>query len=104
SDLACHKAAASLQDAWRVLIAWQPARDRPDIKLGQLRAWSRDLHVLFAAPVREGSAGRSLDPKASAEARNIESRVAGPPGGDIPAGSNARNSFLRAYVMSAAYI
>jgi uncharacterized membrane protein YccC len=102
SDLACHKAAASLQDAWRVLIAWQPARDRPDIKLGQLRAWSRELHGLFAAAVREGSAGRSLDPKASAEARNIESRVAGLPGGDIPAGSNERHSFFRPYEMIAA--
>lgn len=29
SDLPRHRAATSLHDAWRALIAWQPARDRP---------------------------------------------------------------------------
>ena len=94
SDLPRHKAATSLHDAWRALIAWQPARDRPDAELGQLQARSRELHGLFAAAVREGSAGRALDSKASAEARNITSRVAELPSDDARAGANERRSFL----------
>ena len=53
------------------------------------------MHGLFAAAVREGSAGRSLDPKAGAEARNIKSRVAELPSEDIPASPNERHSFFR---------
>jgi uncharacterized membrane protein YccC len=53
SDLPRHKAAMGLHDAWRALIAWQPARDKSDVQLHQLRAWSRELHGLFAAAVRE---------------------------------------------------
>jgi Fusaric acid resistance protein-like len=93
-DLPRHKAATSLHDAWRALIAWQPARGRPDAKLAQLQARSRELHGLFAAAVREGSAGRSLDSKASAEARNIKSRAAELPSEDAPAGGNERRSFF----------
>ena len=94
SDLPRHKAATGLHDAWRALVAWQPARDRSDVKLGQLQACSRELHGLFAAAVREASAGRSLDPKASAEARNIRFRQAKLPSEDAPAGGNERRSFL----------
>ena len=60
-----------------------------------MRSWSRELHGLFAAAVREGSAGRSLDAKAAAEARNIKSRVAELPSEDIPASPNERHSFSR---------
>jgi uncharacterized membrane protein YccC len=101
SDLPCHKAATSLHDAWRALIAWQPLGDRSDVKLGQLRTCSRELHGLFAAAVREGSAGRSLDAKAAAEARNIQFRVAELSSEDAPAGPNERRSFFEPYEMIA---
>jgi uncharacterized membrane protein YccC len=94
SDLPRHKAATSLHDAWRALIAWQPLGDRSDVKLGQLRACSRELHGLFAAAVREASVGRSLDPKASTEARNLRFRQAELPREDALAGPNERRSFL----------
>jgi uncharacterized membrane protein YccC len=94
TDLPRHKAATSLHDAWRALIAWQPARGRSDAGLARLQACSRELHGLFAAAVREASAGRSLDPKASAEARNILSRQAEVPGEDAVAGPNERRSFF----------
>ena len=94
SDLPRHKAATSLHDAWRALIAWQPLGDRSDVKLGQLRACSRELHGLFAAAVREGSAGRSLNAKAAAEARNIQSRVAELSSEDALARPNERRSFF----------
>ncbi|WP_426608503.1 FUSC family protein [Bradyrhizobium sp. McL0616] len=94
SDLPRHKAATSLHDAWRVLIAWQPAGNRSDLKLGQLQALSRELHGMFAAAVRAGSANRSLGPKASAEARDIRSRVAELPSEGAPAGRNERRSFF----------
>ena len=94
SDLPRHKAATGLHDAWRALVAWQPARDRSDVKLGQLQACSRELHGLFAAAVREASAGRSLDPKASAEARKIRFRQAELPSEFALAGSNERRSFF----------
>jgi len=95
ADLRRHKAATSLHDAWRTLIAWQPAGGWSDARLGQLRAWSRELHGLFAAAVREGSAGRALDPGAGTEARNIRSRVAELPSEDTSAGPNERSSFFR---------
>jgi fusaric acid resistance family protein len=94
SDLPRHRAATSLHDAWRALIAWQPARDRSDVKLGQLRARSRELHGLFAAAVREGSAGRSPGPKASAEAGNIEPRGIESPSEGAAAGPEERHSFF----------
>jgi uncharacterized membrane protein YccC len=95
SDLPRHQAATSLHDAWRALIAWQPARDRSHPELSQLQACSGELHGLFAAAVRESSAGRSLDPNASAEARNVKSRVAELPREAIPVHPNERHSFLR---------
>jgi hypothetical protein len=94
SDLPRHKAATSLHDAWRALIVWQPARGRSDVRLGQLQACSRELHGLFAAAVREASAGSSLDPKASAEARNIRFRQAELPSEDALAGPNERRAFF----------
>jgi len=93
SDQQRHRAATSLHDAWRALIAWQPGRGWSDAKLGQLRARSRELHGMFAAVVREGSAG-SRDPKANAESRDIESRVAESPGEGAPAGPEERRSFF----------
>lgn len=101
SDLPRHKAAASLHYAWSALIAWQPARDRSDVTLDQLQALSRELHGLFAAAVREGSSGRSLDPKASAEARNIKFRVAELPSKSAPVERNERRSFLEPHEMIA---
>jgi uncharacterized membrane protein YccC len=101
SDLPRHKAATSLHDAWRALIAWQPVGDRSDAKLGQLRALSRELHGLFAATVREGSASRSLDSKAGAAARMIKSRVDELPSEDVPAGANERRAFLEPHEMIA---
>jgi len=68
--------------------------NRSDVKLAHLRALSRELHGLFAAAVREGSAGRPLDPTARAAARNIKSRVAALPSEDAPAGANERRSFF----------
>jgi uncharacterized membrane protein YccC len=100
-DLPRHKAATSLHDAWRALIIWQPAGDRSDARLGHLRVLSRELHGLFAAAVREGSVGRSLDPGASAEARTIKSRVAELPREDAPAGANERRSFFEPHEMIA---
>jgi uncharacterized membrane protein YccC len=94
SDLLRHTAATGLHDAWRALIAWQPARDRGDAKLGQLRALSRRLHSLFAEAVRESGGGRSPDPKASAEARNIKTRVVEMPSEGAPAGPEERRSFF----------
>jgi uncharacterized membrane protein YccC len=102
SDLPRHRAATSLHDAWRALIAWQPARNRSDAKLAELQARSRELHGLFAAAVREGSVGGSLGPKASTEARNIKSSVAKLPGKDTPAGANERHSFFELHEMIAA--
>ena len=94
SDLPRHKAATSLHDTWRALIVWQPARGRSDVTLAQLQACSRELHGLFAAAVREASAGRSLDPKASAVARNIRFRQAELPREEALAGLNERRSFF----------
>ena len=48
-DMPRHRAATTLHETWRALIAWQPARMGPDPKLGHLRALSRELHGLFAA-------------------------------------------------------
>ena len=101
SDLPRHNAATSLHDAWRALVAWQPPRDRSHLKLRQLEACSRELHGLFAAAVREGSAGRSLDPKASAEARDVKFRIAEMPRGDTPTGPNERHAFFRPHEMIA---
>jgi uncharacterized membrane protein YccC len=101
SDLRRHRAAASLHDAWRALIAWQPGRDRSDVKLGRLRARSRELHGLFAAAVREGSAGPSLDLEASAVIRNVEARVTDSPTEGAPAGLDERRSFFAAREMIA---
>jgi uncharacterized membrane protein YccC len=95
ADLPRHKAATTLHDAWRALISWQPARDRPQARLDQLQACSRELHGLFAAAVRESSAGRALDPGASAGARNVEFRVARLAKENIPTGPNERFSFPR---------
>ncbi|MBR0848434.1 FUSC family protein [Bradyrhizobium diazoefficiens] len=94
SDLPRHRAATTLHDAWRALIAWQPAGDA-DTDLRQLRACSRKLHGLFAAAVREGSAGGSPGPAASAEARTIMSRVAELPSEPALAGPNERRAFFR---------
>jgi uncharacterized membrane protein YccC len=94
SDLLRHRAATSLHDAWRALIAWQPARDQFDVKLGQLQARSHELHGLFAAAVREGSAGRSPDLKSSAETRTIGSRVTESPRESAPGGPEERHSFF----------
>ncbi len=102
SDLPRHKAATSLHDAWRALIAWQPARARSDVTLDRLQACSRELHGLFAAAVREGSAGRGLDPKAGDEARNIRLRLTEWPTEDAPAGPNQRRSFFEPREMIAA--
>jgi uncharacterized membrane protein YccC len=52
------------------------------------------LHSLFAEAVREGSAGRSLDPKASAEARNIKTSVLEMPSDDAPVAREERRSFF----------
>src|SRR3954470_24049687 len=94
SDQQRHRAATSLHDAWRALIAWQPARDQFDVKLGQLQARSHELHGLFAAAVREGSAGRSPDLKSSAETRTIGSRVTESPRESAPGGREERHSFV----------
>jgi len=102
SDLPRHKAATSLHDAWRALIAWQPAHERHDAKLGHLQTLSRELHGLFAAAVREGSAGRLLDPKAAAEARNIQYRLAELPSEDTSVGPNERRAFFEPREMIAA--
>lgn len=46
-DGARHAAALALHHAWTVLVAYQPARPRPNGSLSHLRALNRELHLLF---------------------------------------------------------
>ena len=74
-DVARHAAALALQQAWTVLVTWQPARPRPNSTLHQLRTLNRELHLLFANIMNSRATESSALAAASRAIEDIAARL-----------------------------
>jgi len=82
-DLVRHVAALALNNAWTVLVGFQPPRTRPNGELSRLRALTRQLHLLFAEGINAGRSGRALDDVA-AQARTLGAQAKSAKGARTP--------------------